>query len=67
MAKDKKWIQKAIKHPRALRAAAKRAGALKKDGTIKVSWLKEQAKKGNSTIARRARLASTLKKLRRKK
>jgi len=65
--KDRKWIQKAIKHPGALRAAAKRAGALNKDGTIKVSWLREQAKKGNTTIARRARLALTLRKLRRKK
>lgn len=67
MAKKTRWIQKAIKHPGALRAAAKRAGALKKDGTIKVSWLREQAKKGSTLIARRARLALTLKKLRKKK
>ena len=34
MATKKKWIKSAIKKPGALRAAAKRAGALKKDGTI---------------------------------
>jgi len=41
--KTRKWIQKAIKKPGALRATAKRAGALK-DG-ISVSWLKKQAEK----------------------
>ncbi len=59
----KKWIQGAIKHEGALTAAAKRAGALKKDGTIKVSWLQQQAKKGG-TMGKRARLALTLRKLR---
>lgn len=39
-----KWISKAIKSPGALRAAAKKAGALTKKGTIKRSWLRKAAK-----------------------
>ena len=57
------WIKNAIKKPGALRATAKRAGALKKDGTIKKSWLQQQAKKGNTKTAQRARLALTLGKM----
>jgi hypothetical protein len=57
------WIKGAIKKPGALRATAKRAGAMKKDGTIKKSWLQQQAKKGNSKTAQRARLALTLGKM----
>ena len=53
MAKDR-WIQG---------AKAQRAGALKKDGTIRVSWLQAKAK-GNDKTARQARLALTLRKLR---
>ena len=60
------WIKGAIKKPGALRATAKRAGAMKKDGTIKKSWLQEQAKKGNSKTAQRARLALTLGKMKRR-
>ena len=45
MAAQKKLnIKKAIKKPGSLTATAKRAGAVKKDGTIKVSWLREKAK-----------------------
>lgn len=40
----------------ALRATAKRQGALTKKGTIKVSWLRQQAKK-NTLTGKRARLA----------
>lgn len=57
----KKWIQSAIKKPGALRAAAKRAGALTKDGAIKADWLMDKAK-GSGKTAQRARLALTLKK-----
>lgn len=66
MAKKKaeKWIQKAIKNPGALRAQAKKEGALTKQGTIKVSWLRKKAKQGNTTVAKRARLALTLRKIR---
>ena len=60
---SKNWIKDAIKKPGALKATAKRAGALKKDGTIKKSWLQQQAKKGNSKTAQRARLALTLGKM----
>jgi hypothetical protein len=60
--KGKDFIQKAIKKPGALRAAAKKAGAIDKDGKIKVSWLKKTAKKGG-TMGKRANLALTLRKL----
>jgi len=39
----KKWIKGAIKRPGSLKAIAKRAGALKEDGTINVAWLKAKA------------------------
>ena len=64
--KGKNWIKGAIKKPGALRATAKRAGAMKKDGTIKKSWLQQQAKKGNSKTAQRARLALTLGKMKKR-
>jgi len=58
----KKWIQKAIKKPgalhRQLRVAAGKA--------ISVAKLQAAAKKGG-VLGRRARLALTLRKLRRKK
>ena len=60
----KKWIQKAISRPGALRAAAKRAGALR-DG-ISPSWLRSQAK-APGRRGKQARLAITLKKLGRRK
>lgn len=66
MSKKKDWISKAIKNPGALRKQAKRAGAITKKGTISKKWLQEQAKKGGKT-GRRARLALTLSKLRKKK
>jgi len=58
----KKWIKGAIKKPGSLKATAKRAGALKKDGSIKVSWLRQKAK-GKDKTAKRARLALTLRKM----
>lgn len=67
MARKKKyWIQEAIQKPGALRAQAKREGALTKSGKIKEEWLNEKAKEGG-TIGRRARLAKTLQKLRKRK
>jgi len=65
--KKKNWISGAIKRKGALREKAKRAGAISKDGTIKKSWIREQAKKGSSLVAREARLALTLGKLKKKK
>ena len=58
------WIKGAIKKKGALRATAKRQGGLKRDGDIKVSWLREKAK-GKGVTARRARLALTLRDMRR--
>jgi len=60
----KRWISQAIKRPGALRATAKREGALK-DGISK-SWLRRAAKRSGVT-GRRARLAITLSKMRRRK
>jgi len=59
--KKKKWIAPAIKRPGALTAAAKRAGALTKRGTIKVAWLRQQAKK-KGRRGKQARLALTMRK-----
>lgn len=58
----KAWIQGAIKKPGSLKATAKGAGAMKSDGTIKKSWLREKAK-GSGKTAQRARLAITLGKM----
>ena len=60
----RKWIQKAIRRPGALRAAAKRAGALR-DG-ISPSWLRAQAK-APGRRGKQARLAITLKGLPRRR
>lgn len=62
------WIQRAIKHKGALRAYVKRKFGRRgftRRGTIKVKVLKSLSKKKGS-IGRRARLALTLRKLRRK-
>ena len=61
-AKPKKWLSKAIKRPGALKAAARRAGALKADGTIKVSWLRQQAK-AKGRRGQQARLALTMREM----
>lgn len=61
-AKGGKWIQKAIKHPGALR---KQLGA-KPGKPISAKKLVGAAKKGG-TLGKRARLAQTLKKLPRHK
>ena len=58
----KKWIQKAIKHPGALR----RSLGAKPGQPIPKAKIRAAAKKGG-TLGRRARLAETLAKLRKKK
>ena len=58
----KKWIQGAIKHPGALKAKAKAAGALTSKGTIEPSWLSKKAHSGGKT-GKQALLAQTLKKM----
>jgi hypothetical protein len=58
----KNWIKGAIKKPGSLTATAKKAGAVKADGTIKKDWLKTKAKESGKT-GQRARLAITLSKM----
>ena len=60
-----KWIQKAIRNPGALRKLAQSEGAITPRGTISVAWLKAKAK-GSGVVAKRARLALTLRKLRKR-
>jgi len=55
----------AVKRPGALRAAAKRAGAMTAGGTIKVAWLREQAKK-KGRRGQQARYALTARKVRKR-
>jgi len=61
MAKDKKWIQKAVKKPGALRKAL----GVKKGEDIPAKKLKAAAKKPGK-LGQRARLAETFKKMRKK-
>mgnify|MGYP006921600829 CR=1 FL=1 len=64
----KKWIQKAIKKPGSLRATAKEHGAIAKDGDIKKSFIDKAAKgKFGKKTEKRAELAKTLSKMRKKK
>jgi hypothetical protein len=62
MAKDGHWIEKAIKHPGALKKTAKKAGEVSKSGDIKKEWIDKEAKKPGKT-GERARLAKTLGKM----
>lgn len=71
MAKRKKWIQKAIKRPGALRRTAKRLGIIKGDEKLteaKLAKLAAHARKtGNKTLLRRVALARTLKRMGRRR
>lgn len=58
--KDKKWIQKAIKRPGALR---KKAG-VKKGEKIPISKLRSMSKSKNPRTRRQVQLAATLGKMR---
>jgi len=58
---SKRWIQKAVKKPGALRSSL----GIKKGKTIPASKLKAAAKKGGK-LGQRARLAVTFKKMRKK-
>ena len=64
--KKKNFIQGAIKRPGALRAKAKRAGALTSKGTIKKSFIMKAAKEPGRT-GQQGRFALTLAKRRPKK
>ena len=61
VAKDKKWIQKPIKNPGALRAKL----GISKGKTISKSQLDKAAKSRNPTTRKQANLAKTLKKMKR--
>lgn len=63
MARKRLWIAKAIRRPGALRAAAKRAGALRNG--ISRTWLRAQAK-APGRRGRQARLAITLGKMKKR-
>lgn len=59
----KKWIQKAIKHPGALRRSA-RPGEITKAGTLNLGKMMARAKRtGNTTMMRRINLARTLRRM----
>jgi hypothetical protein len=62
--KSDRWIQRAIKHPGAFRAEAKRAGMSTKEYARKVL---ANPKAYSERTVRRARLATTLAKMRRNK
>lgn len=61
--KSGNWIAGAVKKPGALTATAKKAGAYH-NGKIDAAWLASKSK-GNSTTAKRARLAQTFRKMNR--
>lgn len=65
--KGKKFIQKAIKRPGALRAKAKRKGLVKEDDSLSQSDLARLAKSGSTRTKRQVALARTLKKLRKRR
>ena len=67
--RDEYWIQEAIKNPGALRRYVKRVygeEGFTKRGTIKTEVLRELLNHPNETIRRRAQLALTLRKLRKR-
>lgn len=61
---EKKWIQKAIKHPGAFSRKAKKAGMSTSGFARKVS---AHPSRYSSTTVRQANLAKTLSKMRKKK
>lgn len=64
----KDWIKGAIKKPGALRATAKAHDAIAKDGDIKKSFIDKAASgKFGKKTEKRAELAKTLSKMRKKK
>lgn len=64
MAEDKKWIQKAVKHPGAFTAKADKAGMSVKEYAAQVT---ANPNNYDETTVRQARLAKTLSKLRKHK
>lgn len=66
---ERKWIQKAIKNPGALRATASRMGLVRGDEPLSASDLdvmeRRARESGNTTLLRRVRLARLLRRFRR--
>jgi len=61
-----KFIQKAIKRPGALRAKAKKAHGLNKQGKISAGFLEKETHSKNPLTRKQANFAKTLKKIRSK-
>jgi len=59
--KDKKWMQKAVKHPGAFTAYAKANGGIGADGKINLAWARKVAndKTKSSHVRRMANLYLT--------
>ena len=66
-ASEPKFIQKAIRHPGALRAKARRKGLIRGKETLTSSDLSKLAQSGSTTTKRQVALARTLKRLGRRK
>jgi hypothetical protein len=67
--RDEYWIQEAIKNPGALKRYVKRVfgeEGFTRRGTIKTEVLRELLRHPNETIRRRAQLALTLRRLRKR-
>lgn len=62
-----KWIKGAIKRPGALTAAAKKAGGVNKQGTLKREWVQSQARSSDPRRSAQARLALNLAKMRQRR
>lgn len=65
LSEEEEWIQQAVEKPGALRATAKRKGLVKGDEPLSKTDLKKLEAMGGKT-AKRARLARTLKGLKKK-
>jgi len=63
MAKNKKWIQKAIKRPGAFTAKAKKRGMTTKEFSAKVL---KNPKRYDTRTVKQAQLAKTLRKMKKK-
>ena len=61
------WIQDAIKNPGSFKAYCKRKGLLTRRGTVSSKCISVGCKSKNKTVKRRACLAKTLRKLRKKR
>lgn len=63
---DKHWIEKAVKHPGALRAKAKAKGLVKGKEKLSQSDLDKLEESGDTRTKKQVALAKTFQKMRRK-